>query len=494
MLSYSLHGMGKAALMHEVQSYRFPSSWQLAGFCAALFAVMMPLAAATAAEVQSTAAERESLAITVYGEDLALVRETRRVGLPGGEMRLAWREVSALLRPETALLRASEAARLSLVEQNFDFGLLTPAKLLEKYVGHEVGVVRTNPATGEEKREQALLLSVAEGPVLRFADRIETGVPGRLVFSDVPVALRERPTLSMVLDAAGGRHLLELSYLTGGLSWHADYVASLAPDGKTLDLDAWVTLTNKSGADFRQATLQLVAGSINRVTGPEPEVMADMAPMVRGKVGVPRQEALLDHHLYRFERPVTLLDNQTKQLALLSATRIPVRREYRLRGVDRYPHQPYVGREARLKPALFLEFANKGGQLGKPLPAGIMRVYARDGQGAAQFVGEDRIEQTAKNEILRLRLGDAFDVTGERRQTGFRRIADNVSEFSWHIDLRNAKTDAVTVIIEELLAGDWEILRENLPHDKASATSATWQLVVPPEGSSSLAYTVRVRS
>ncbi|PKO84879.1 MAG: DUF4139 domain-containing protein [Betaproteobacteria bacterium HGW-Betaproteobacteria-11] len=479
--------------MHETRSYWFSSFRRAAVFRAALAAAVAIPAAVAAAEVQSTAAERESLALTVYNHDLALVKETRRAGLPGGEVRLAWREVAALLRPETALLRASDAAKLTLIEQSFDFDLLTPAKLLEKYVGREVGVVRTNPATGEEKRERALLLSATAGPVLRFADRIETGVPGRLVFTDLPADLRERPTLSMLLEAPRGNSLLELSYLTGGLSWQADYVANLAPDGKTLDLDAWVTLSNKSGADFRQATLQLVAGSVNRAARPAPEMMADMALMARAKVAMPQEEALLDYHLYRFERPTTVLDNQTKQLALLSATRIPVQREYRLRGAERYPHQPYREREARLKPALFLEFANKNGQLGKPLPAGIIRVYARDSQGAAQFVGEDRIEHTAKNETLRLRLGEVFDITGERRQTGFRRIADNVSEFSWHIGLRNAKTEAVTVIVEEPLAGDWEILHENLPHDKTSATTATWKLVIPAGETGSLDYTVRVK-
>lgn len=459
-----------------------------------LLAAGVVQAADPAREANSGAVDREAVAVTVYNDDLALVKERRRVELPGGLVRLSLRDVAAQMRPETALLRAVSGPPLHLVEQNFDFDLLTPQKLLEKYVGREVTVIRPHPTSDAERREKATVLAAGQGTVLRFADRIETGVPGRLAFDSVPPNLRERPTLSVLLEAGGGKQAVELSYLTGGLSWKADYVANLSADGKSLDLNAWVTLTNRSGAGFDDANLQLVAGSVNRVRQQESRVYAMPAPApARAKAQEATQEALLDYHLYSFERPTSIADNQTKQLALLSASAVPVRREYLLAGNEYYYRDRYGQIGQKLKPAVFLEFENKGGQLGKPLPAGIVRVYARDSKGAAQFVGEDRVEHTAKNEKLKLRLGEAFDITAERKQTGYRKIADNVIESTWRIELRNAKDEAVTVKVQEPMPGDWEMIQESHKHSKESARVASWNVAVPAGGSTALEYTVRVR-
>lgn len=448
--------------------------------------------AQSVAERTSTAAEREAVAVTVYNDDLALVKERRRVELPAGTTRLSLREVAAHMRPETALLRAVSGQPITLLEQNFDFDLLTPEKLLEKYVGREVGVIRSHPTSGEERRETATVLAAGQGTVLRFADRIETGVPGRLTFPSVPPTLRERPTLSVLLDAAGGRQSLELSYLTGGLAWRADYVANLAADGKQLDLNGWVTLSNLSGTDYSDASLQLVAGSVNRVRPSRPLALAMAAPAARAVSKEPSQEALMDYHLYSFERPTTLANNQTKQLALLAATAVPLRREYLLTGGEWYYRDRYALAGQKQKPALFVEFDNKA-PLGKPLPAGVVRVYAKDSKGAAQFVGEDRIEHTAKNEVIRLRLGEAFDITAERKQLSYKKLGDNLSESVWRIDLRNAKDEAVTVKVQEALPGDWEMLQTSHKHSKESARVAVWNVAVPANGSAALEYSVRVR-
>jgi hypothetical protein len=451
-------------------------------------------ASEAAKEVVSGGAERESTAITVYNEDLALVKERRRISLPAGLARVSLREVSGRMRPETALLRAVTGHPVTLVEQNFDFDLLTPGKLLEKYVGREVTVIRSHPTTGEERREKATVLAANGGTVLRFPDRIETGVPGRIVFDTVPPNLRDRPTLSVLLEANGGPQSLELSYLTGGLSWKADYVANLSPDGRQMDLSGWVTLTNSSGAGYDNATLQLVAGTVNRVR-PRQDLMAYGMP---APAAVPRkmevaQEALMDYHLYTFDRPTSVADNQTKQLALLSASAIPVRRSYLLAGSDWYyrERQGQIGQ--KLKPAVMMEFENRGGQLGKPLPAGILRVYARDSKGAAQFVGEDRIEHTARNEKVKIRLGEAFDITADRKQTAYRKIADNLAESSYRIDIRNAKEEVVTVRVQEPLPGDWEVIQETQKHTKESARVAAWNVEVPAGGAAVLEYTVRTK-
>ena len=442
-------------------------------------------------EVASSAVEREALALTVYNDDLALVRERRLVNLPAGLSRLSLREVSAQIRPETSLLRAVTGGPVTLLEQNFDFDLLTPQSLLDQHVGREVTVLRPGPDGGEERRERATVLSTQNGTVLRFADRIETGVPGRLAFDSVPAHLREQPTLSVLLEAAGGRQSLELSYLSGGLSWKADYVAQLALDGKTMDLSGWVTLSNRSGTAYDNASLQLVAGTLNRAPAPvllKPQALA--APMLRAE---PREETLLDYHLYRFERPTSIADHQTKQLALLTAHAIAVRRDYLLASADccYRERQDPVGQ--RLKPAVYVEFENRGGQLGQPLPAGVIRVYSRDSRGAAQFVGEDRIGHSAKNETIRLKLGEAFDLGAERRQTSWRKLGDTSAESAYRVELRNARDEPVTVRVQEAFAGDWELLQQSHPGSKESARVMSWSIPVPAGGSAVLDYTVRVR-
>jgi hypothetical protein len=330
--------------------------------------------------------------------------------------------------------------------------------------------------------------------VLRFADRIETGVPGRLAFDAVPNNLRDRPTLSVLLDAEGGAQDVELSYLSGGFDWHADYVAQLSADGKRLDLNGWVTLTNRSGAGFDNAQLQLVAGTINRARPPvqKIEVTGSAIKRMAAPAPAPVEEGLLDYHLYTFERPTTIADNQTKQLALLAASAVPAQREYLLSGFDWYYRSSYDSAGQKIKPAVYLAFDNKA-PLGKPLPAGVVRVYAKDSKGAAQFVGEDRIEHTAKNETMKLKLGEAFDITAERVQTRYQKLDDRLFETSWKIEIRNAKDEPVTVKVQEPMPGDWEVTHESTPHDKVSAHVAVWNVAVPAGGKTTLEYSARVK-
>src|SRR5688572_21233052 len=272
-------------------------------------------------EKPSTLADQQSVAVTIYNESLALVKDQRGVTLQAGRNRLALREVSGRMRPETALLRSlSHPGALTLVEQNFDFDLLTPAKLLEKYVGREVRIVRTHPTTGAESVETATVLAANGGVVMRIGDRIETGLPGRIVYDGVPASLRDRPTLVTELESArAGQQALELSYLTGGLAWKADYVAELNAADTALDLNGWVTLTNTSGTSYPNAKLQLVAGDVNRVRD-EMRMAARKGEMRASAAPAPQmaQEALFEYHLYTLQRPTTIADKQTKQVSLLS--------------------------------------------------------------------------------------------------------------------------------------------------------------------------------
>ncbi|KAB2321378.1 DUF4139 domain-containing protein [Betaproteobacteria bacterium SCN1] len=459
------------------------------------------LHAAPRDEIVSAAADQKSVAVTIYNDNLALVKDARQVRLDRDLNRLAWREVSAQMRPETAQLRnAARPDGFRLLEQNFDFDLLTPAKLLDKYVGREITVVRTNPATGAETRETATVLSTNNGVVLKFADRIETGAPGRIAFPGVPDTLRDKPTLviSLLNPAAGMQHL-ELSYLTGGLSWRADYVAELNADDSALDLNGWVTLTNQSGAAYPNAKLQLVAGDLNRVreAQPSPRAMMAMAAKVADAAEM-QQESLFEYHLYTMQRPTTLAENQTKQVALMSATRVPVKKEFLLEGANYYYSGQYGELGQKMKVGVFVDFANKGEGLGIPLPKGVIRVYKQDSQGNAQFVGEDRIDHTPKNETVRLKLGDAFDVTADKKQTAFQKLAGSgrynyVFESAYEIVLKNAKPEPVTVTVREPMPGDWTMVSESLPHTQAASGTAEWKVKVPAEGQATLTYRVRVR-
>ena len=455
------------------------------------------VAPAAFAETPIGADKQTAIAVTIYNNDLALVRDSRNVTLTEGENDLAFIEVSAGIRPETALL-TGRGAQLDIVEQNFDFDLLTPQKLLEKSIGQSIRVVRTNPQTGADTTEDATVLSVAEGQVvLKIGDRIEVTPPGRLVYSAVPANLRDRPTLVVKLASKqAGEVPVDLAYLTRGLSWSADYVAELAPDEKTINLNGWVTLTNMSGIAYKDAKLQLVAGDVNQYQpAPPMPAMQEMAAadgMRREKMV---SEAAFEYHLYSLDRPTTLKENQTKQVALLAADAIPIEKQYVLVNVAQLGGNfaAKVGETQRVNAEVRMKIKNEeASHLGLPLPSGVVRVYKADSDGDAIFVGEDHIDHTPKNEQLDLMLGRAFDVTARGKQVSYSRIADNVYENAYEIEVKNAKKEPVTVTLREFVPGDWKMLEESTKSTKPDASTAEWQLQVPAEGSAKLSYKVRI--
>jgi hypothetical protein len=454
-------------------------------------------------ESRSTLNDQQSVAVTIYNQDLALVKDTRKVNLKTGLNALAMRDVSAQIRPETALLRSINApGSLMLLEQNFDFDLLTPHKMLEKYVGKTVGIVKTNPMTGAETTEQATVLSANDGVVLKIGNRIETGLPGRIVYDDVPANLRDRPTLVTQINNKGATdQTVELSYLTGGLGWKADYVAELNDKENMLDLSGWVTLTNTSGTSYKNAKLQLVAGDVNRVQEQfRPMAKAVMMESRAADAAAPMaEEGLLEYHLYTLDRPTNIMEAQTKQVALLSASGVPARKELVLKGADYYYTGQYGEIGTKMKVGVFVEFDNKeASRLGMPLPKGVLRVYKKDSKGNAQFVGEDNIDHTPKNETVRLKLGEAFDVTADKKQTDFKLLPNpqkghSAYESAYELVLKNAKKEKVTVTVQEPIGGDWTIVSESSPHTKANSHLALWKIDVPAEGKTTLTYRVVVK-
>lgn len=447
----------------------------------------------------TTLQDQQQISITIYNDNLAMVRDLRHVSLEKGMNRLAWGEVSMQIRPETALLTAFEkTSEIRVVEQNFDFDLLSPEKLLEKYHGRSVNVIHVNPVTGEETTEAATVLSTSDGIVLKFRDRIETGTPGRIAFPDIPDSLHDRPTLSLLLDgAAPGNHELELSYLTNGLSWQADYVARLNADDTRLDLIGLATLTNHSGVAYAEAHLQLMAGEISLVSA-EPYPARKMMAMVADAAGYQeaREEPLSEYHLYTLPATTTLAENQAKQVTLMSATDIPVSQEFLLRGAGAYYFNKYNNQDGKLNPVVLFQFENKGQGLGVPLPKGTVRVYKNDAQDNTQFLGEDRIEHTAKDEYVRVKLGKAFDITATRTQTDFQQLdtpSKRFTETAHQIEIRNARQKDVTIRVQEPIPGDWIMISESMPHTKSTSNLAEWMVKVPANEKVVLSYRIRIR-
>ncbi|MEW6720258.1 MAG: DUF4139 domain-containing protein, partial [Thermodesulfobacteriota bacterium] len=388
----------------------------LVSFLAFAVAPGRPAAASEAArpaavpKVVSTESGRISAEITIYNSGLGLVKDRRNVTLSRGDSVLQLMDVASRVIPSSVSVEAvSDKGGVSVLEQNYEYDLLSPAKLLEKYVGKTIRVRYRNPYTDREDEKEATVLAYNDGqPVLRIDNEVTFGIPGNYIFPQVPEDLIARPTLSWLLRRdSGGSRQLETLYLTEGMTWRADYVLVLEADEKTAGMSAWVTLENRSGANFRNARLKLVAGDVNRVRDESARAGRPMlARTLASQETAPqfRESALFEYHLYTLQRPTDVKNNQSKQVGLLSALYVPVSKEYVFRGSDHY----FMGRahgyiERNRKVPVFLIFRNdKASRLGMPLPKGIVRVYKRDRDESLQFVGENSIDHTPVDEKIRM--------------------------------------------------------------------------------------------
>jgi hypothetical protein len=405
------------------------------------------------------------------------------------------------LQAETALLQVLKGDAVRVTEQIFNFDLLTPQKLLERSVGGEVSVISVNPGNGREITERARVLSTNEGLVLEINGKIHTNHPGRIVFDSLPAGARARPALIMSVTAKGAQDVeAELSYLTGGLSWRPDYVAQYDSDSGRMDLLAWATVTNATGTDFPNARMKLIAGDVNR-DQPAPPPMparayrAEAADMAMAQSFAPAiaPTASLATHVYTIPKLTGLGPFETKQLGLLNSPAIAVRRQLTVRSEPHFYVQQMRGTPQEARAAIELAFTNNAAaKLGVPLPAGVVRVYGQDAEGAPQFMGEDAIEHTAVGGEVVLKLGNDFDVPVQREQINYVRATDNIVLTTWRVTLGNAKSRPVTVRVIEPIPGAWEIAKESHAHTKQDAGSALWTLEVPAKGKTVLEYTARV--
>jgi len=457
--------------------------------------------AAQAQQVVDVPAATGNADLTVYNNNFAMVRERRTFKLPGAAAQLVMGGVPRELQAETAFLQVLKGDAVRVTEQIFNFDVLTPSKLLERAVGSEVSVISVNPGNGREITERARVLSVAEGLVLEINGKIHTNHPGRVVFDSLPSGARPRPTLLMSVTGKGGQDVeAELSYLTGGLSWRPDYVAQYDSDANRMDILAWATVTNGTGSNFPNSKLKLIAGEVNREAAARPEMMrqmrmqaADMAMAAAPSAPGIDATASLATYVYTIPALTSLGAYETKQLGLLNAQSIPVRRQYTVRSEQYFFTQAMRGQPMDTRAAVELTFNNdKAAKLGMPLPAGIVRVYGQDAEGAPQFMGEDRINHTAVGGEVRLNLGNDFDITVQREQVNYVRATDTISLSTWRVTVSNAKPRPVTVRVIEPIPGSWEIAKESHPHTKQDAGAALWTLEVPAKGKTVLEYNARI--
>ncbi|MFQ5746200.1 MAG: DUF4139 domain-containing protein [Gemmatimonadota bacterium] len=443
---------------------------------------------------RSTADGREAVTITVYNQNFGLVREIRGLDIARGRVELEYGDVASAIQPETVHIRALDGGRLDVLEQNYRYDLLSPQKLLETYIGRTVTVYRWNPETEREEAREAEVLAVNGGTILRIGDEITFNYGGRMAFPEVPDDLIASPSLVWTLDSRAPRPRVEVSYLANQLNWKADYVMVVGERDRTAGLTGWVTLTNQSGASYDHARLKLVAGDVQRVSSQQRYEMARKMAMAEAADAGFTEEGFFEYHLYTLGRPTTLRNNEQKQVTLLEAPEFGIRKRLIYYGAARYYRGTYGQVESNRKVGVYLDFENsQRNGLGMALPKGIVRVYKRDGSGAQQFIGEDRIDHTPRDETVRIRMGESFDVVGDRRQVDYDVLGTCLSESAWEIELRNHKDEATEVEVFEPVGGDWEILSSSLPVHEVDAHTFRFVAPIQARGSRKIRYRVRVR-
>jgi hypothetical protein len=441
---------------------------------------------------------RKSLELTIYAQDLAVVRETRAVMLPSGESVLRFVDVPDRLDPRTVSLRSiSEPGALTVRQQSLRYDLASNITLLQRYVGREVDLVET----GDKLRDRvtrAVLLSAA-GPIYQIGDQLAVGHPGRVTLPPIDPPLYTTPTLEWLLTNSGAEnHGVAVSYSTGGLSWTADYVLALGPDAKNAALTAWITIENQSAVRWADARLAVIAGTVHTVQMAQPMMAAQGFAMKRMDAeAMPEPQQMLDYQRYALERPITIEPSVTTQVPLLEAENVPVEKQYRVESTPSWQHQAAQGDEGEVLPVtVAFEVTNdEASHLGVPLPSGVVRVYASvEGGGGVELAGEARITHVAPGERLLVTVGEANDVVARRKQTDFRKLDTKPwqVESAFEVTLRNRRKDDVVVALRERLAGQWEVVQSSIEGKRIASDILGFEVPVPAGGETVLRYVVKI--
>ena len=452
-------------------------------------------AQAKASMLETTAADQTGINVTVYNSGSGLVRDVRDVTFPTGMVELKFMDVASGIDPTSVHFASlTNPAGISIWEQNYEYDLIDKAKLLEKYIGKDISFKQLDPTTGKEAIAHGTLLSTAGGYTIQMEDQIHIKDLGEIILPKLPEGLITRPTLVWLLDVAGTKHQVEMSYLTSGLNWSSNYVAVVNENDTALGLNGWVTIDNTSGATYKNASLKLVAGDVHRVTPPAPmaeEKMLMADGMARAEAAPAFQEkSFFEYHMYTLQRPATLKNNQQKQISLLEASKVPAKKLFIFEPDGDYW---YGGDTQKGKIQVKMQLKNsKDNGLGIPLPKGTVRVYKADTDGSLQLIGEDSIDHTPKDEEVRLVLGEAFDLVGERILKNRRKISDRIWEYDVEITLRNHKTEPVTItVVDHVMWGDWSVIKSSTDWNKKDASTLEFPVKVAKDGEMKITYTVR---
>jgi hypothetical protein len=457
-----------------------------------LSATVAGAAAVTAGRSAGTQDQQKDLAVTIYNGNLGLVKDVRELLLAVGTHEVKFMDVASQIDPTSVHLKSlTDPAGVRILEQSYEYDLLNSQKMIDKYVGKKVKLMTTDGNTIE-----AVLLSNNNGPIYQINGQIHLGHPGRVILPDRPENLIPKPTLVWLLASGIARpQRVEASYLTFGITWKADYVVVLNEKDSGGDLSGWVTIDNKSGATYPEAALKLVAGDVNRVQNKqEMRMVLESSARKAGGTGQFQEESFFEYHLYSLSGRTTIKNNQTKQISLLDAPEIPIRKALRFYGASQYYRSQLGTPLSNQKVGVFLEIANtERHRLGIPLPKGTVRVYKAAADKSLQFIGEDAIDHTPKDEKIKIKMGEAFDVVGERTQRDWKKIAGNVYETEWDVELRSHKKEEAEVTIIEPVPGDWEVLKSSHPYNKVEAHTLQYVVKIPKDGKVTVNYRVRMR-
>lgn len=433
------------------------------------------------------------VSVTIYNQDLGLIKDVRELEFKKGKSIIKFTDVAAQIDPTSVHFKpVNPSDRVSILEQNYQYDLVSSTKILQKYVDKEIELfTKSAGPAGQVKSYKGKLLSYSnENVTLQEPEGairiIRLDEVRDLYFPTLPEGLITKPTLVWLLDSqVSGKRKAEVSYLTSRINWHAEYVAVVDQRDENLELAGWVSIDNRSGATYEDAKVKLIAGEIHRVREERrpPRLakgyIADMAAVAPQF----EEKAFFEYHLYTLLRPATIKDNEIKQVSFFPSTEVKVKKIF-----------TYDGARYESKVRVELEFKNsESAGLGMPLPKGKIRVYKEDVDKALEFVGEDRIDHTPKNEKVRVFLGNAFDIVGERQKTDFKKIRDDITEESYQIKLRNHKEEKVEVVVVEHLYAytEWEIRESTHDYEKKDANTIEFKIHLDPDQEVVLNYTVR---
>ncbi len=451
--------------------------------------------------MKSTLDDQSSIEVTVYNSNLGLVKDTRNITLTKGAGQLHFMDVASAIMPETVHIKSlNKTEGLSVLEQNFEYDLINETKLLDKYVGKKIKLLKENPYNSQKETVEATLISNNNGQVYQVGKEIYLGFPGQKILPEIPENLIAQPTLTWNYETpTDGKQAVEVSYLTNNINWKSDYVLVLDSEDRKAGLSGWVTLNNQSGTTYKNAKLKLIAGKVNRVQAQSRQtdmMYAEKATLGGSAAPAFVEQSFFEYHIYDLQRPTTIKDNQVKQVLLLEGKDIKTVKEFTVAGNSSYFFQDYRSGDNKVPVNVSVSFKNsKENNLGMPLPSGIMRLYKADNSESLQFIGEDNIEHTPKDENIHLKIGEAFDIVAERKQTDFRVVSRNVYESSWEVTLRNHKKEDVTVAVIESLAsyGQWRVLSSSIPFEKQDVSTIKFNVAVPKDGEVTLTYQIQVK-